>query len=81
MHVGTGIVYQAIGEGRTDREVYSAGGGRVARVFTSETTGIWSATLTPEEVRDRFAEIRDERGAVQPQNSMDEMMLYRKLIP
>jgi NAD(P)-dependent dehydrogenase (short-subunit alcohol dehydrogenase family) len=61
-------------------EIYSAGGGRVARVFVAETVGHWSETLTPEEVRDRFAAIRDERGYEQPGSSMEEMLLYRKLV-
>ncbi|MGH7805958.1 MAG: SDR family NAD(P)-dependent oxidoreductase [Candidatus Binatia bacterium] len=62
-------------------EIYSAGGGRVARVFVAETPGWWSATLTPEDVRDHFAEIREESGYEQPRSSMEEMMIYRKRIP
>ena len=62
-------------------EIYSAGGGRVARVFVAEGPGYWSPTLTAEDVRDHFAEIRDESGYAQPASSMEEMMLYRKRIP
>jgi hypothetical protein len=62
-------------------EIYSAGGGRVARVFVGETVGHWSESLTPEDVRDHFDAIRDESGYEQPTSSMDEMMLYRKRIP
>ena len=62
-------------------EVYSAGGGRVARVFVAETPGCWSEDLTAETVRDRFDEIRDESGYEQPGSSMDEMLLYRRRIP
>src|ERR687898_487248 len=43
-------------------EVYSLGGGRVARVFVGVTKGIVDPGLTAETVRDRFGEIRDEEG-------------------
>ncbi|HEX6423038.1 MAG TPA: SDR family oxidoreductase [Acidimicrobiales bacterium] len=59
-------------------EVYSVGGGRVARVFVGVTKGIVDAGLTPETVRDRFAEIRDEAGYEVPANMTDELMLALK---
>lgn len=62
-------------------EVYSAGGGRVARVFVAETLGYWSEHLSCEEVRDRIEQIRSEDGYEQPGSSMDEMMLYHRMIP
>lgn len=61
-------------------EVYSAGGGRVARVFTAETQGYASDDLTIEAVRDRFEQIRSERDYLLPASSQDEMRLYRKLL-
>jgi NAD(P)-dependent dehydrogenase (short-subunit alcohol dehydrogenase family) len=47
-------------------EVYSVGGGRVARIFTAVTPGIADPKLTAETVRDRFDEIRDEKGYAVP---------------
>ena len=47
-------------------EVYSVGGGRVARIFTAVTPGIADPKLTAETVRDRFDEIRDETGYAVP---------------
>jgi NAD(P)-dependent dehydrogenase (short-subunit alcohol dehydrogenase family) len=59
-------------------EVYSVGGGRVARVFLGVTKGIVDAGLSAETVRDRFAEIRDEAGYEVPANMTDELMLALK---
>jgi NAD(P)-dependent dehydrogenase (short-subunit alcohol dehydrogenase family) len=56
-------------------EVYSVGGGRVARVFIGVTPGIVDAHLTAEVVRDRFDEIRDESGYQVPANLNEELML------
>ena len=43
-------------------EVYSVGGGRVARIFVGVTPGHYQADLTPEAVRDNFDKIRAEDG-------------------
>ncbi|HET9610780.1 MAG TPA: SDR family oxidoreductase [Acidimicrobiales bacterium] len=59
-------------------ELYSVGGGRVARVFLGVTKGIVDAGLSAEMVRDRFAEIRDEAGYEVPANMTDELMLALK---
>ncbi|HEX6420084.1 MAG TPA: SDR family oxidoreductase [Acidimicrobiales bacterium] len=61
-------------------ELYSVGGGRVARVFLGITRGIFDPRLTPEAVRDRFAEIRDEEGYEVPANLNEELMLALKLL-
>jgi NAD(P)-dependent dehydrogenase (short-subunit alcohol dehydrogenase family) len=61
-------------------EVYSAGGGRVARVLAVETTGYWSGQLDPEAVRDHADEIRSGEHT-ELRSSMDEMALYRTFIP
>lgn len=53
-------------------EIYSVGGGRVARFFVGMTTGIYSEELTVEEVRDRFDEIRDTNGYTIPGSPADE---------
>jgi NAD(P)-dependent dehydrogenase (short-subunit alcohol dehydrogenase family) len=55
-------------------EVYSVAGGYVARVFIGVTNGIFAGDdLTPELVRDRFEEIRDEKDYYVPEAPGDEM--------
>jgi NAD(P)-dependent dehydrogenase (short-subunit alcohol dehydrogenase family) len=56
-------------------EVYSCGGGHVARIFTAVTAG-WTDTesLTVEDIRDHFDEIRDEDGYAVPANLTEELM-------
>ena len=56
-------------------EIYSVGGGRVARVFIGLTTGIVDPKLTAEAVRDRFDEIRDETGYSVPGELNDELRI------
>jgi NAD(P)-dependent dehydrogenase (short-subunit alcohol dehydrogenase family) len=65
----------------TSGEVYSAGGGRVARVFTAEAPGYWSAHLSPENIRDHLDQIRAQDGYSVPGSSTEEMALFRKMIP
>ena len=59
-------------------EVYSVGGGRVARIFVGVTPGHFQADLTPEAVRDNFDKIRAEEGYEVPTNLNEEMMLAFK---
>ena len=55
-------------------EVYSVAGGYVARVFIGITQGIFEGdALTPEIVRDKFDQIRDEKGYYVPESPADEM--------
>jgi NAD(P)-dependent dehydrogenase (short-subunit alcohol dehydrogenase family) len=56
-------------------EVYSCGGGHVARIFTAVTPG-WTDTesLTVEDIRDHFDEIREEDGYAVPANLTEELM-------
>jgi NAD(P)-dependent dehydrogenase (short-subunit alcohol dehydrogenase family) len=56
-------------------EVYSVGGGRVARVFIGLTPGIVDPKLTAEAVRDHFDEIRDESGYEVPGELNDELRI------
>jgi NAD(P)-dependent dehydrogenase (short-subunit alcohol dehydrogenase family) len=65
----------------TTGEVYSAGGGRVARVFAAEAPGYWSDHLSPESIRDHLDQIRAQDGYSVPGNSAEEMALYRRMIP
>lgn len=58
-------------------QVFSAGGGRVARVFVGVTRGYRAADLTPEDVRDHAAAIADESGFLVPAAFDDEIALLR----
>jgi NAD(P)-dependent dehydrogenase (short-subunit alcohol dehydrogenase family) len=62
-------------------EVYSCGGGHVARVFTGVTQG-WTDTesLTVEDIRDHFDEIRDEDGYLVPANLTEELQQTLKAL-
>ena len=53
-------------------EIYSCGGGRVARVFIGVTPGYFKADLTLEDVRDHWEQIRDEEGYAVPRNLPEE---------
>jgi NAD(P)-dependent dehydrogenase (short-subunit alcohol dehydrogenase family) len=61
-------------------EIYTVGGGRVARFFIGMTTGYYNPKLTLEDVRDHFDEIRDETGYTVPANPGEEMQLMFKMI-
>ncbi|MEJ7583782.1 MAG: SDR family oxidoreductase [Acidimicrobiales bacterium] len=62
-------------------EVYSCGGGHVARIFTGVTPGFTDHEhLSVEDIRDHFDEIRDEDGYSVPANLTDEMMLTLKAL-
>jgi NAD(P)-dependent dehydrogenase (short-subunit alcohol dehydrogenase family) len=61
-------------------ELYSVGGGRVARVFIGVTEGIVDHALTAETVRDQFDRIRDEDGYSVPANLNEEMGLALKAL-
>jgi NAD(P)-dependent dehydrogenase (short-subunit alcohol dehydrogenase family) len=62
-------------------EVYSCGGGHVARVFTGVTQG-WTDTesLSVEDIRDHFDEIRDEDGYAVPANLTEELQQTLKAL-
>jgi NAD(P)-dependent dehydrogenase (short-subunit alcohol dehydrogenase family) len=54
-------------------EIYSAGGGRVARFFIGLTEGYANPALTLEDVRDQFDRVRDETGYTVPSGVADEI--------
>jgi NAD(P)-dependent dehydrogenase (short-subunit alcohol dehydrogenase family) len=61
-------------------QVYSAGGGRVARFYVGLTEGYANPELTPEDVRDNFDRVRDETGYTVPTGVADEIgQLARRL--
>ena len=61
-------------------EIYSAAGGRIARMFVGLTNGYYNPELTLEDVRDHFEVIRDEDGYSVPANLTEEMMLTLKAL-
>jgi NAD(P)-dependent dehydrogenase (short-subunit alcohol dehydrogenase family) len=72
------VTYLAHEECAVTGEVYSVGGGRVARIFVGVTPGIVDAGLTPETVRDRLDDIRSEEGYAVPASLNEEMVLALK---
>ena len=56
--------------------IFSVGGGRVAEVFIGETRGLAAAGLSPEDVRDGWAQITDREGYAVPTNLAEETGLF-----
>jgi NAD(P)-dependent dehydrogenase (short-subunit alcohol dehydrogenase family) len=61
-------------------EIYSVGGGRVARFFIGMTQGYYNRNLTVEDVRDHFDQIRDETGYRVPAGLPDELRVVLETI-
>ncbi len=61
-------------------EVYSCGGGRVARIFIGVAPGYANKDLTVEDVRDNFELIRSEDGYIVPTSLGEETMLMMKAL-
>jgi len=57
-------------------EIYSVGGGRVARIFIAETQGWYRAGHSVEDVRDNFELIRQEDGYAVPANLGEEIAMF-----
>ena len=57
-------------------EVYSVGGGRVARVFIGETHGFYKDNHTVEDIRDNWANIRNTDKYIIPSNIGEETAYY-----
>ena len=74
------VTYLAHEDCPVSGEVYSVGGGRVARVFIGVTPGYTDPSLSAESVRDHFSEIRAEEGYEVPGSLNDEMMLVMKAL-
>jgi NAD(P)-dependent dehydrogenase (short-subunit alcohol dehydrogenase family) len=60
-------------------EIYSAAGGRIARMFIGLTPGYYNPKLTLEDVRDHFDEIRSEDGYIVPAGINDEFAQLLKV--
>jgi NAD(P)-dependent dehydrogenase (short-subunit alcohol dehydrogenase family) len=74
------VTYLASEECSVTGEVYSVGGGRVARVFVGVTPGIVEGELSAETVRDRLDDIRSEDGYIVPANLNEELMAGLKAL-
>jgi NAD(P)-dependent dehydrogenase (short-subunit alcohol dehydrogenase family) len=61
-------------------EVYTVGGGRVARFFIGMTNGYYSPNLTLEDVRDHWDQIRDESGYTVPNGPGEEFGVLFKMM-
>jgi NAD(P)-dependent dehydrogenase (short-subunit alcohol dehydrogenase family) len=61
-------------------EVYTVGGGRVARFFIGMTPGYYNPKLSVEDVRDHFSDIRDESGYTVPSGIADELRVVLQTI-
>lgn len=61
-------------------EVYNVGGGRVARVLVAQTPGLFSRDLTPEQVRDGWAEINDASNATVLTDFRQELEILTNLL-
>jgi NAD(P)-dependent dehydrogenase (short-subunit alcohol dehydrogenase family) len=70
------VAYLAHEDCPVSGEVYSVGGGRVARVFIAETEGYHNPNLTMEDVRDNFTQIRNEEGYKVPANIGEETSMF-----
>lgn len=74
------VAYLASMECSVSGEVFSAVGGRVARVFVGVTPGYFSQTLTPDEVAAHVDEIRYEAGYAVPSSVSDEIAIIAPLL-
>jgi NAD(P)-dependent dehydrogenase (short-subunit alcohol dehydrogenase family) len=70
------VAYLAHEDCPVSGEVYSVGGGRVARIFIAETQGYFNAKLSMEDVRENFETIRNEDGYVVPANIAEETAMF-----
>jgi NAD(P)-dependent dehydrogenase (short-subunit alcohol dehydrogenase family) len=72
------VTYLAHESCEVSGEIYSVGGGRVARVFIGVTQGFVKHDLTAEDVAENLTKIRDESGYEVPGKLNDELMLALK---
>jgi NAD(P)-dependent dehydrogenase (short-subunit alcohol dehydrogenase family) len=61
-------------------ELYSCGGGRVARIFIGVGPGYTNKNLTLEDVRDNFEQIRSEDDYIVPSSISEDTMLMIKAL-
>jgi hypothetical protein len=66
------VAYLAHEDCQVSGEIYSCGGGRVARIFIGVTPCYFKEDLTVEDVRDNWDQIRTEDGYAVPNNLPEE---------
>jgi NAD(P)-dependent dehydrogenase (short-subunit alcohol dehydrogenase family) len=72
------VVWLAHPDCGSNGEIFSVGGGRIARIFIAEADGWCAPTLSPEVVRDAWSEICDpDRPFHVFKDIMEEMKLYK----
>jgi hypothetical protein len=74
------VTYLASEECSVSGEVYTCGGGRVARVFIGVATGFVDKELTAESIRDNLDTVRSEDGYIIPGNLNEELVLTLKAL-
>ncbi|MDQ2648715.1 MAG: SDR family oxidoreductase [Actinomycetota bacterium] len=74
------VTYLVSEECEVSGEVYSCGGGRVARVFIGVGTGFVDPELTAESMRDNLEAVRSEEGYIIPGNLNEELVLTLKAL-
>ena len=70
------VAYLAHQDCPVSGEIFSVGGGRVARIFIGETQGYFNPALSMEDVRDHFDVIRDQDGYAVPANIGEETAMF-----
>ncbi len=73
------VTYLAHEDVPVSGEIFSVGGGRVARFFIGMTEGYFNPKLSTEDVRDHFEQIRDQSGYTVPRGPTDEFAVLAKL--
>jgi NAD(P)-dependent dehydrogenase (short-subunit alcohol dehydrogenase family) len=63
----------------TTGEMFSMTGTNVGRLYIAETRGYTAARLTPEDIRDHWAEVNDEQGYWVPTSSADHAAMRTEL--
>ncbi len=74
------VAYLAHESCEVSGEIYSCGGGRVARVFLGVTPGYTNKSLTVEDVAEHIGQIRAEDGYAVPANLNEELALTLKAL-
>ncbi len=80
VHVAPLVAYLCSEQNMLHNQIFSAGGGRFARVFMGLTPGWYSggAVATVEDIAAHIDEIRDPQDYSIPDNGMDELEIMRK---
>jgi NAD(P)-dependent dehydrogenase (short-subunit alcohol dehydrogenase family) len=69
------VVFLASEECEVTGEIFSTAGGQVSRFFIGRTPGYYNPEMTVEDIRDNFAQIRNEEGYTVPHGIGDELKL------